>query len=155
MGKESYYVLADTGLATICQHCTMTRPLKRGRVFSLRSVYMSDQVVEIDGIRYVPAMISEVLRVLAGLLRSPEEIDSRDYRHLRIHVTEQDDSGSGVRHRGVSFDEFAVTLAEMIAARIAATTRAPEHSEAILRPLSAREERVARLAGQVTISEVL
>ena len=111
---------------------------------------MSDQVVEIDGVRYVPAvsaapMISEVLRALAGLLRSPEEIDSRDYRYLRIHVTEQDSfAGSSPE---ISFDEFAVTLAEMIAARIAATTGAPEPSEVVFRPLSAREERVARLAG--------
>ena len=118
---------------------------------------MSDQVIEIDGVRYVPAvsaapMISEVLQALALLWHTPESLKEEGYRGLKIIVSGE------VEDQGVSFDEFAVTLAEMIAARVAATTGAPEPSEVVLRPLSAREERVARLAGvgdRVTVSEVL
>ena len=103
---------------------------------------MTDEMI-INGIRYVPAvtatpMISEVLRVLAGLVRDPEEIDPQDYRHLRIHVREVD----SLSEDGTTFDEFAARLAEVIARRVASQEGPQE-------PLSARERRIASLAGLV------
>lgn len=98
---------------------------------------MTDEMI-INGIRYVPAgtaapMISEVLRVLADLFWGEGHTPEDGFQDLRIRVSDDFDDGT-------TFDEFAARLAEVIARRVASQEGPQE-------PLSARERRVALLAG--------
>lgn len=100
---------------------------------------MTDEMI-INGIRYVPAvtatpMISEVLRVLADLFWGEGHTPEDGFQDLRIRVSDDFDDGT-------TFDEFAARLAEVIARRVASQEGPQE-------PLSARERRIAPLAGLV------